>query len=519
MSPTIFDQHVVNTAKVPNKTHTGDVTDTNGALTVNKIKGVDISTFPNNSILKTTTGGIVAPAVAGDFPILNQSTIGNANTATFATTAGSATTATTATTANMATLATTTTNIAGGSIGSVPYQSASGTTSLLGAGTSGYVLTANGTSSAPSWSPINLSADVGGTLPVGKGGTGLTTITGYVKGTGTSALSTSPTVPVADISGTLPVANGGTGAVTLTGYVKGTGTTAMTAAATVPVADISGTLPVANGGTGLTTITGYVKGTGTAALSTSETIPVADISGTLPIANGGTGRTSFSSGYVKSDGTVLSTSATIPVSDISGLVPSPIDLSSSSNIGILPVVKGGTGLTTAPRGEIYLATELDIGDDTYFPNGTYKPIPTGGTIAHNVGTVVGTSTVDYIETYPTVIQRNTFSIKNTSGSTRVFLVTASIAIRRGFYVAGYNNAYGIKLFSGASGSLSEVTGSMSHGVLTNTSSDEEMRGFLSITKLVTLSNDHEIAPYIADISSNLDTLFITNAVLTAVAVI
>jgi hypothetical protein len=36
------------------------------------------------------------------------------------------------------------------------------------------------------------------------------------------------------------VSNGGTGATTLTGYVKGTGTTAMTASATIPNTDISG---------------------------------------------------------------------------------------------------------------------------------------------------------------------------------------------------------------------------------------------------------------------------------------
>ena len=73
------------------------------------------------------------------------------------------------------------------------------------------------------------------------------------------------------VSGTLPVANGGTGAVALTGYVKGTGTTAMTAAATVPVADISGTLTVAQGGTGVATLTsGYlVRGVGTSAVTAS----------------------------------------------------------------------------------------------------------------------------------------------------------------------------------------------------------------------------------------------------------
>lgn len=41
-------------------------------------------------------------------------------------------------------------------------------------------------------------------------------------------------------SAVLPVANGGTGAATLTGYVKGAGTSAMTASATIPYADLAG---------------------------------------------------------------------------------------------------------------------------------------------------------------------------------------------------------------------------------------------------------------------------------------
>ena len=49
----------------------------------------------------------------------------------------------------------------------------------------------------------------------------------------------------------VPVANGGTGATTLTGYVKGNGTSAFTAAASVPAGDVSGVLAAANGGTGL----------------------------------------------------------------------------------------------------------------------------------------------------------------------------------------------------------------------------------------------------------------------------
>jgi hypothetical protein len=48
------------------------------------------------------------------------------------------------------------------------------------------------------------------------------------------------TLPASNITGTLGVPNGGTGAPTLTGYVKGTGTTPMTASSTIPNTDITG---------------------------------------------------------------------------------------------------------------------------------------------------------------------------------------------------------------------------------------------------------------------------------------
>jgi hypothetical protein len=48
------------------------------------------------------------------------------------------------------------------------------------------------------------------------------------------------TIPASNITGTLTVPNGGTGATTLTGYVKGTGTAALTGSATIPNTDITG---------------------------------------------------------------------------------------------------------------------------------------------------------------------------------------------------------------------------------------------------------------------------------------
>jgi hypothetical protein len=55
--------------------------------------------------------------------------------------------------------------------------------------------------------PINLGTDVTGTLPVANGGTGATSLTGYVKGNGTSAFTASAAIPVADVTGAAPLAS------------------------------------------------------------------------------------------------------------------------------------------------------------------------------------------------------------------------------------------------------------------------------------------------------------------------
>jgi len=74
-------------------------------------------------------------------------------------------------TVGTATSATTATNLSGGSGGTIPYQTSSGTTAMLAAGTSGYLLQSNGTS-APSWTAAptpagSITAVATGTLPNG----------------------------------------------------------------------------------------------------------------------------------------------------------------------------------------------------------------------------------------------------------------------------------------------------------------------------------------------------------------
>ena len=82
-------------------------------------------------------------------------------------------------TASLTGTASTATNIAAGAQGSIPYQSAAGTTAFLAkdANATRY-LSNTGTTNNPAWAQINLTNGVTGTLPVGNGGTGATTLAG-----------------------------------------------------------------------------------------------------------------------------------------------------------------------------------------------------------------------------------------------------------------------------------------------------------------------------------------------------
>jgi hypothetical protein len=71
------------------------------------------------------------------------------------------------------------------------------------------------------------------------------------------------------LTGTVPVANGGTGASTLTGYVKGSGTANMTAASTIPNTDVTGL------GTASTKDSGVANGVAT--LDGSGTVPISQL--------------------------------------------------------------------------------------------------------------------------------------------------------------------------------------------------------------------------------------------------
>jgi hypothetical protein len=147
----------------------------------------------------------------------------------------------------------------------------------LGIGANGYLLSSNGTTA--SWQP----APAGGVTTFDAG------TTGFTPSTATSG--------AISLAGTLVVGNGGTGATTLTGYVKGAGTTALTASSTIPNTDITGlgtmstqnanSVAVTGGAIDGTTVGATTATTGaftTVTASTSLTTPTVQATGSGGLA-------------------------------------------------------------------------------------------------------------------------------------------------------------------------------------------------------------------------------------------
>ncbi len=253
------------------------------------------------------------------------------------------------------------------------------------------------------------------------GGTGLTTVgTGFLKGNGsTLSYVTLSSGDIPDLSATYVTLAGsqtisGTKTFssspifsTLTGYVKANGASALTASSTVPAGDISGTLGVSNGGTGATTLTsnGVLLGNGTSAIQATSAgtanqvlrVPsiggapafgainlasTSAVTGTLPISNGGTGQTSFASGILKSDGTTLS-AGTISASDIPDLSSTYVTVNTNQTVN---------GVKT-------FASGINVSQITPSAN-NYIGLGASGTPVRQIDTWIGSNNNKHTDVFP-----------------------------------------------------------------------------------------------------------------------
>lgn len=169
-------------------------------------------------------------------------------------------------------------DLSGGAANQIAYQTSPNNTSFIPAPTvAGYLLKWNGSSFE--WGTIAGAGTVT-SVDASGGTTGMTFTGGPITSGGTLTMS-----------GTLVVANGGTGVTSLTGYVKGTGSSPLTASSTIPNTDITGlgtmstqdasAVAITGGAINAATIGGTTPaaGTFTSVAMTSGTITSVPVSG------------------------------------------------------------------------------------------------------------------------------------------------------------------------------------------------------------------------------------------------
>lgn len=213
---------------------------------------------------------------------------------------------------------------------------ANGGTNTASVPANGQILIGNGTD----YTVANLTAGTGVTITNTAGGI---TLSAPDNGTVTGVTASSPlassggTAPDISLTGTVPVGNGGTGATTLTGYVIGNGTSAMTASTTIPTSNLTGTLPVTNGGTGQTT---YTDGQLLIGNTTGNTLAKATLTaGTGVTITNGPGTITISA---PDTGTVTAVTASSPLASSGGATPN------LSLTGTVAIANGGTAGTATP---------------------------------------------------------------------------------------------------------------------------------------------------------------------------
>jgi len=379
------------------------------------------------------------------------------------------------------------TGLANYTVGDLVYASGSTTLAKLTAPVSGNALISNGTGTAPSWGKIDLTTTVSNTLPVGNGGTGLTSYTtgDILLATGASTIGVLSDVAAGSaiisggvganpqwgkigmsthVEGVLPIANGGTGTSSSTFVNLAT--------------NVTGTLATNNGGTGNSsyTVGDLLYASGSTTLSKLADVATGNslisggvgvapswgkvgltthVSGTLPVANGGTGQTSYTDGQLLIGNTLtgaltkstLTAGTNVTITNSNGAITIAAAGGGSGTVTSVGFSTGSTGLTVS-------------GTNPITTTGTFT---LGGTVAVAAGGTGASTAADA----RTVFDVPTRTGGDASGTWGISITGNAATVTNGVYLTGNQTIGGIKTFSSTiSGSIDGNAATVTNGVYT-----------------------------------------------------
>jgi hypothetical protein len=333
----------------------------------------------------------------------------------------------------------------------------------------------------------NLASGVTGTLAVGNGGTGATTLTGLVKGNGTTAMTAA--VAGTDYQAPLTLTTTGSGAASLSGTTLNIPSTTNYAlptasastlggvkvgtnlsidgsgvlSADLSAANISGTVAVGKGGTGATTLTGYVKGTGTTAMTASATIPVADVTGAAPLASPAlTGTPTAPTASTGTNNTQVATTEFVASALSSSGLPSQ-----SGNNGKFLTTNGSTASWASSAGVPYSGASgaVNLGNYNLTVYGIRIGAGVGDNFALQYNTVIGKDAlVNNSSGYHNIAIGNTALYYNTVGYANIAIGNESQGLNSS---GNYNTSVGQAALYKNTGNYNTAVGSQAGYFLTS----------------------------------------------------
>jgi len=318
---------------------------------------------------------------------------------------------------------------------------------------------------------------LGGTLGVANGGTGATTLTGYLRGNGASAFTAVSTIPTSDLSGTISNAQLANSAITINGSSVSLGGS-VTVTATATNALTIGTGLSGTSYNGSTPVTIAISSTGVVAntYGSASAVPVFAVNAQGQITSVTNTSISIASSAITDKGLAngvasLDAGGTVPLSQIPASIQGGVSYqgtwNASTNTPTLTSSVGSKGyyyvVSTAGNTNLNGITDWQIGDWAIFNGSIWEKIDNTDAVTSvngYTGTVVLTASdvgAQPAGTYVTSVS-GTAPIASSGGTTPAISISQATSSTNGYLSSTDWTTFNNKANSGANSDITSMSG-------------------------------------------------------------